>query len=230
MMEVTVDAQAYFVPTLGPAPKWASFLESLTEELEETATPAIYDDYRYHKAIQSDFICSKSLLECCLQVKDHLLTKAAPNITQADPRSTTAWKRAFDPTSNKWMCVEESGGDCLCCTFLSIDGKTHFVVQVCDKTGIRWPWDESFGGHQPPESLHAWFFHAQQAVAEGKGHRSSCRLCHCAQGEDTEQDGRQQSTAHNSEEEATKGWESSILPGMALSQPRCHLFVPPFIL
>ena len=41
-----MDLQAYFVPSLGPAPQWCSFLESLTEELEETANPTIYDDYR----------------------------------------------------------------------------------------------------------------------------------------------------------------------------------------
>ncbi|KAA6424642.1 MAG: nucleolar 10-like [Trebouxia sp. A1-2] len=39
--------QAYFVPSLGPAPKWCSFLEGLTEELEESAAPAVYDDYRF---------------------------------------------------------------------------------------------------------------------------------------------------------------------------------------
>lgn len=38
--------QAYFVPALGPAPRWCSFLEGLTEELEESAQPALYDDYR----------------------------------------------------------------------------------------------------------------------------------------------------------------------------------------
>ena len=38
--------QAYFVPELGPAPRWCSFLEGLTEELEESAAPALYDDYR----------------------------------------------------------------------------------------------------------------------------------------------------------------------------------------
>ena len=36
--------QAYFVPSLGPAPKWCSFLEGLTEELEENASPTLYDD------------------------------------------------------------------------------------------------------------------------------------------------------------------------------------------
>lgn len=39
-------AQAYFVPSLGPAPRWCSFLEGLTEELEESAMPTLYDDYR----------------------------------------------------------------------------------------------------------------------------------------------------------------------------------------
>ena len=39
-------AQAYFVPSLGPAPRWCAFLEGLTEELEESAAPALYDDYR----------------------------------------------------------------------------------------------------------------------------------------------------------------------------------------
>ena len=43
----TFVLQAYFVPSLGPAPRWCSFLEGLTEELEESATPVLYDDYRY---------------------------------------------------------------------------------------------------------------------------------------------------------------------------------------
>ena len=34
------------MPALGPAPRWCSFLEGLTEELEESAQPALYDDYR----------------------------------------------------------------------------------------------------------------------------------------------------------------------------------------
>lgn len=39
--------QAYFIPSLGPAPRWCTFLDSLTEELEENATPVAYDDYRF---------------------------------------------------------------------------------------------------------------------------------------------------------------------------------------
>mmetsp|Transcript_34146 Transcript_34146/g.73798 ORF Transcript_34146/g.73798 Transcript_34146/m.73798 type:complete len:689 (-) Transcript_34146:8-2074(-) len=37
----------YFVPQLGPAPRWCSFLESLTEELEETAGQTVYDDFKF---------------------------------------------------------------------------------------------------------------------------------------------------------------------------------------
>ena len=44
--KAAVRLQAYFVPSLGPAPKWCSFLEGLTEELEENASPTLYDDYR----------------------------------------------------------------------------------------------------------------------------------------------------------------------------------------
>ncbi|XP_064626455.1 nucleolar protein 10-like [Lineus longissimus] len=37
----------YYIPTLGPAPKWCAFLDSMTEELEESATPMVYDDYKF---------------------------------------------------------------------------------------------------------------------------------------------------------------------------------------
>ena len=37
----------YFAPSLGAAPKWCSFLENLTEEMEETVTNSVYDDYRF---------------------------------------------------------------------------------------------------------------------------------------------------------------------------------------
>eukprot|EP01117_Protostelium_nocturnum_P012106 TRINITY_DN4437_c0_g1_i1.p1 TRINITY_DN4437_c0_g1~~TRINITY_DN4437_c0_g1_i1.p1 ORF type:complete len:689 (-),score=249.77 TRINITY_DN4437_c0_g1_i1:59-2125(-) len=37
---------AYFIPSLGPAPKWCSFLDSLTEELEEDKQ-TLYDDYKF---------------------------------------------------------------------------------------------------------------------------------------------------------------------------------------
>ena len=39
--------QVFFVPALGPAPRWCSFLEGLTEQLEEEKSPAMYDDYRF---------------------------------------------------------------------------------------------------------------------------------------------------------------------------------------
>jgi len=39
--------QAYFVPSLGPAPTWCNFLENLTEEMEENTNVSMYDDYRF---------------------------------------------------------------------------------------------------------------------------------------------------------------------------------------
>lgn len=37
----------YYIPALGPAPKWCSFLDSLTEELEESNQDIVYDDYKF---------------------------------------------------------------------------------------------------------------------------------------------------------------------------------------
>nr|XP_023019501.1 nucleolar protein 10 [Leptinotarsa decemlineata] len=39
--------QTYYIPSMGPAPKWASFLDSLTEELEESRAENVYDDYKF---------------------------------------------------------------------------------------------------------------------------------------------------------------------------------------
>jgi len=37
----------YFIPELGPAPKWSPFLENITEELEEELTSTVYDEYKF---------------------------------------------------------------------------------------------------------------------------------------------------------------------------------------
>lgn len=42
-----VRVQSYYVPQLGPAPKWCPFLDNLTEEMEEKTTETIYDDYKF---------------------------------------------------------------------------------------------------------------------------------------------------------------------------------------
>ena len=38
---------SYFVPQLGPAPKWCSFLENLTEEMEDQTTRTAYQDFKF---------------------------------------------------------------------------------------------------------------------------------------------------------------------------------------
>ncbi|PPS04701.1 hypothetical protein GOBAR_AA15975 [Gossypium barbadense] len=50
LMLLALDASqipAYFIPALGPVPKWCSSLESLTEELEEGGQTSIYDNYKF---------------------------------------------------------------------------------------------------------------------------------------------------------------------------------------
>lgn len=39
--------QVHYVPSLGPAPRWCSFLDNIAEEIEESAVAAIYDDYKF---------------------------------------------------------------------------------------------------------------------------------------------------------------------------------------
>lgn len=39
--------QVHFIPQLGAAPRWASFLDVMTEELEEKDSTTVYDDYTF---------------------------------------------------------------------------------------------------------------------------------------------------------------------------------------
>ncbi|KNC82981.1 hypothetical protein SARC_04750 [Sphaeroforma arctica JP610] len=41
------DMQAFFIPDLGPAPKWCNFLDTISEELAQTDNTTIYDDYKF---------------------------------------------------------------------------------------------------------------------------------------------------------------------------------------
>ena len=39
--------QVHYLPALGPAPRWCSFLDTITEELEETSSVDVYDNYKF---------------------------------------------------------------------------------------------------------------------------------------------------------------------------------------
>ncbi|KAJ1930640.1 Small ribosomal subunit biogenesis [Tieghemiomyces parasiticus] len=41
------EVLGYYIPALGPAPRWCSFLDNLTEEMEEKPQQNVYDDYRF---------------------------------------------------------------------------------------------------------------------------------------------------------------------------------------
>lgn len=38
---------SYYIPQLGPAPRWCSFLDHITEEMEESSTRTVYEDYKF---------------------------------------------------------------------------------------------------------------------------------------------------------------------------------------
>lgn len=52
----------YFVPCLGLAPSWCSFLDSLTEELEEGSKSTVFDDYQFVTADQLEQLGAKELV------------------------------------------------------------------------------------------------------------------------------------------------------------------------
>lgn len=38
---------SYYIPQLGPAPRWCSFLDNITEEMEDQTTRNVYEDYKF---------------------------------------------------------------------------------------------------------------------------------------------------------------------------------------
>lgn len=42
-----IQMQSFYIPSLGPAPKWCTFLDNLTEEMEENPHQTVYDDYKF---------------------------------------------------------------------------------------------------------------------------------------------------------------------------------------
>jgi len=43
----TSPMTGYYIPQLGPAPKWCRFLDNMTEEMEDDQETLIYDDYKF---------------------------------------------------------------------------------------------------------------------------------------------------------------------------------------
>lgn len=87
-----VKMQTYYVPSLGPAPRWCSFLDTLTEEIEGEVVQNIYDDYK--------FVTKQELNDLGL---DHLegtnLLKAYMHGFFIDMRLYQKAKQAADPYS-----------------------------------------------------------------------------------------------------------------------------------
>ncbi len=52
----------YFLPSLGAAPKWCSFLEQLTEELEESKSTTLYEDYKFLNLIDLEKLNASHLI------------------------------------------------------------------------------------------------------------------------------------------------------------------------
>jgi len=52
----------YFVPDLGPAPRWCSHLEGITEELEESRESTVYEDFKFVTRQEVEEIGAEALI------------------------------------------------------------------------------------------------------------------------------------------------------------------------
>ncbi|CAG5021926.1 unnamed protein product [Parnassius apollo] len=90
--------QVYYIPSLGPAPKWCSFLDNLTEELESSAVQTVYDDYKFItkqelESLGLDHLLGTNLLRAYMHgyFVDARLYKRAKTI--ADPFAFEEYKK-----------------------------------------------------------------------------------------------------------------------------------------
>lgn len=92
---------SYFIPQLGPAPKWCSFLENLTEEMEDQTTRTAYQDYKFiDRGELSKFVLTFAL--CWRLGADSILFLDSAWITSwARPHSS----RTCTGTSWHWNCT-----------------------------------------------------------------------------------------------------------------------------
>lgn len=90
--------QIYYIPSLGPAPRWCSFLDNVTEEMDSTASRNIYDDYKFItkqelESLGLDHLLGTNLLRAYMHgfFVDVRLYKRAKSI--ADPFAFEEYKR-----------------------------------------------------------------------------------------------------------------------------------------
>jgi ribosome biogenesis protein ENP2 len=60
-----IHMTSYYVPQLGPAPRWCSFLDNLTEEMEEQTVRNVYEDFKFvERSELSTYVPSAFVVAC----------------------------------------------------------------------------------------------------------------------------------------------------------------------
>ncbi|KAJ0181823.1 hypothetical protein K1T71_002545 [Dendrolimus kikuchii] len=90
--------QIYYIPSLGPAPRWCAFLDNLTDELESSSVQTVYDDYKFVtkqelESLGLDHLLGTNLLRAYMHgyFVDVRLYKRAKSI--ADPFAFEQYKK-----------------------------------------------------------------------------------------------------------------------------------------
>jgi hypothetical protein len=83
----------YYIPQLGPAPRWASFLENITEEMEDQTTRSVYEDYKFieRRELRTFVFC----VPFTLTIKDSRIYQPRPGPSRRHTSAETIHARLF---------------------------------------------------------------------------------------------------------------------------------------
>lgn len=56
-----IQMTAYYIPQLGPAPRWCTFLDNITEEMEDQNVRNVYDDFKFVERAEITTYASNAL-------------------------------------------------------------------------------------------------------------------------------------------------------------------------
>ena len=136
----------FFVPMLGPAPKWCHYLDSITEELEGDAQPAVYDDYKFVTREELEALGLKHLMGTAA-------LKAYMHGFFLDIKLYNRAKEAADPFAyEQYRCVWACCGS-FCTPRRSAHGARGIGDTATDRFGYVAPLNGALGFPPPRQDL-----------------------------------------------------------------------------
>lgn len=109
---------AYYIPQLGPAPKWCRFLDNMTEEMEDGQEELMYDDYKFVDRQELDrfvflflIVLLRRLIRLCavsISLISSERTRSNPTCTDISSICVSTPKRKRSPTPSPTPNIAKS--------------------------------------------------------------------------------------------------------------------------